>query len=130
MSITPNEIIPVVAYEDIRAAHDGLVDVLGFESGGLYELPDGTVIHGEVCAGSNRIWLHAVAGGLETPRRTSVATSGIVVFVPNVDEHFAYAKAKGAEIVREPEDQEYGLRDYGARDPEGHPWYISTPLAP
>lgn len=129
MANNPHEVISVVPYEDIRAGHDWLVDVLGFESGGLHELSDGTVIHGEVCAGTQRIWLHAVAGGLDTPRRTSVATSGTVVFVPDVDAHFARTKATGAEIVREPEDQEYGLRDYGVRDPEGHPWYVSTPRA-
>src|SRR6188768_978338 len=40
----PNEFldtIAVVPYEDIRAGHDYLVDVLGFTSGGLVELPDG-----------------------------------------------------------------------------------------
>jgi uncharacterized glyoxalase superfamily protein PhnB len=36
------------------------------------------------------------------------------------------ARAAGAEIVREPEDQDYGSRDYGARDFEGNIWSFGT----
>ena len=32
----------------------------------------------------------------------------------------------GAEIVREPQDTEYGSREYGAKDPEGNAWYFGT----
>jgi uncharacterized glyoxalase superfamily protein PhnB len=33
-----------------------------------------------------------------------------------------------AEIVKPPEDLPYG-RSYTARDPEGHPWFFTTPPA-
>lgn len=122
------DIIPVVPYADIRAAHDFLVEALGFASAGLVEDGDGTVLHGEVLAGGRRIWLHAAAGGLTTPHAAGAATGGLVVHVADVDAHFARAKAAGAAIVREPEDQPYGQREYGLRDPEGHDWYIATPL--
>ena len=128
MSNPRPDIIPVIPYEDIRAGHDFLVDVLGFTSGGLVESPDGEVIHGEVCLGDRRIWLHAVSGGFTTPRAASVATGGIVVHVPDVDAHFEHAKAKGATILREPTDEDYGQREYGVSDLEGHSWYIATPV--
>ncbi|MEN3312565.1 MAG: hypothetical protein V7645_1894, partial [Actinomycetota bacterium] len=32
----------------------------------------------------------------------------------------------GAKIVREPEDQFYGDRNYAVEDPEGHEWYFGT----
>jgi uncharacterized glyoxalase superfamily protein PhnB len=117
-----------VPYEDIRAGHDFLVDVLGFTSGGVVEDGDGCVIHGEVRAGERRIWLHAAAGGLTTPGASGTASGGIVVHVADVDAHFAHAKAKGATILREPTDEDYGQREYGVRDPEGHSWYIATPF--
>jgi uncharacterized glyoxalase superfamily protein PhnB len=123
------DLIPVVPYEDIRAGHDFLVEVLGLESAGLVEDGEGTVVHGEVRAGSRRIWLHAAAAGLTTPSTTNPATAGIVVHVADVDAHFARAKAAGADIVREPTDEDYGQREYGVRDPEGHPWYVATPSA-
>ena len=42
-----------------------------------------------------------------------------------IDAHCAHAKAAGAEILQEPEDQFYGDRSYRARDPEGHVWTFS-----
>ena len=57
-----------------------------------------------------------------------MATGGIVVQVEDVDAHFAHAKAGGADIVREPIDEDYGQREYGVRDPEGHNWYFATPF--
>jgi uncharacterized glyoxalase superfamily protein PhnB len=122
------DIIPVVPYADIRAGHDFLVDVLGFASAGIEE-HGGEVVHAEVRAGDRRIWLHAISGGLTSPQAAGAATSGIVVHVPDVDAHFATAKAKGATILREPEDEPYGQREYGLQDPEGHNWYIATPTA-
>jgi MerR family transcriptional regulator, thiopeptide resistance regulator len=121
------DVIPVVPYQDIRAGHDFLVDVLEFSSAGLVEDGDGQVVHAEVRAGDRRIWLHAAAGGLSTPRVAGAATAGIVVHVADVDAHFAHAKAKGATILREPTDEDYGQREYGVQDPEGHNWYIATP---
>jgi uncharacterized glyoxalase superfamily protein PhnB len=43
-----------------------------------------------------------------------------------VDNHYEVAKAAGAEIVRPPKDVEYG-RTYWANDPEGHPWFFTSP---
>jgi uncharacterized glyoxalase superfamily protein PhnB len=39
-----------------------------------------------------------------------------------LDAHCAQARAAGAVIVREPDDQFYGDRIYSAKDPEGHVW--------
>jgi uncharacterized glyoxalase superfamily protein PhnB len=42
--------------------------------------------------------------------------------------HYEKAKAAGAEILEEPDDQEYGDRRYGVVDPEGHRWYFAARL--
>ena len=120
--------IPVLPYSDIRAAHDFLVDVVGLDSGGLVE-HEGSVVHGEVRAGDRRFWLHEAAGGLSTPTAVNARTGGIVLHVRDVDAHFERVKAAGATILREPTDEDYGQREYGLRDPEGHDWYIATPFA-
>ncbi|MNT24096.1 Glyoxalase-like domain protein [compost metagenome] len=39
-----------------------------------------------------------------------------------LDQHCERARAAGAAIVREPQDEFYGDRSYTARDPEGHVW--------
>ena len=91
------DVIAVVPYEDIRAGHDFLVDTLGFTSAGIVEGGDGEVVHAEVRAGDRRIWLHAAAGGLTTPRLSGSATGGIVVHVADVDAHFDHRVRRRAD---------------------------------
>jgi uncharacterized glyoxalase superfamily protein PhnB len=122
------DVIPVLPYADIRTAHDFLVDVLGFASGGLVE-HEGHVVHGEVRAGRHRFWLHESAGALTTPDRLNARTGGIVLHVADVDAHHERVRATGATILRAPTNEDYGQREYGVRDPEGHDWYIATPFA-
>jgi uncharacterized glyoxalase superfamily protein PhnB len=47
------------------------------------------------------------------------------VYVDNVDQHFARAKAEGATIISELQDGFWGGRIYRALDREGHQWEIS-----
>jgi uncharacterized glyoxalase superfamily protein PhnB len=124
-------VIPILVYEDIEQAHDFLVRVFGFTSGGLHRTDDGVVVHGEVRAGDCPIWLHAVTAEHEmaSPKGAAASPGGLEVIVPDVDAHFAHTKASGARIDSEPTDQDYGLREYGARDPENHRWWFSSPLA-
>ena len=124
------KVIPVLVYEDIKAGHDYLVDVFGFESGGVDHSSDGMVVHAEVRTAQGAIWLHRVTGehGLQSPNALPAVHSGMSVFVDDVDAHYERAKAAGANIEREPEDQSYGLRDYGVRDPEGHRFWFSQRL--
>jgi MerR family transcriptional regulator, thiopeptide resistance regulator len=128
---TGTAVIPVLVYEDIAAAHDYLVRVFGFTSGGLHRAPDGTVVHGEVRNGEAAIWLHRVTPEHEmaSPREAAASHGGLEVMVPDVDAHYAHSVAAGAHIDREPSDQDYGLREYGARDPENHRWWFSPPIA-
>ena len=121
-------LIPVLVYEDIEAGHDYLVNVFGFESGGVERTPDGTVVHAEVRTRNGPIWLHRETDGLKAPRNLPAQHGGLSVFVDDVDEHFAAVKAAGALVEREPEDQEYGLRDCSVRDPEGHHFWFSQEL--
>jgi uncharacterized glyoxalase superfamily protein PhnB len=127
---TKTAVIPVLVYEDIEAAHDFLVATFGFTSGGLHRLDDGTVVHAEVRAGDAPIWLHRVTAEHEmaSPRGAAASHGGLSVLVPDVDAHYARTRAAGARIDREPEDQDYGLREYGTRDPENHRWWFASPL--
>jgi len=128
------DLIPVLACSDITAEHDFLVDVLGFTSGGLDHDPDGNVVHAEVRFGERRIWLHVTSEQfrLATPEALGRANGGMVVHVPDVDAHYARVSAiadRGTEITSQPTDQEYGQREYGVRDPDGHNWWFATPIA-
>ena len=123
-------VIPVLVYADVEAAHDFLVGVFGFTTGGLHRLDDGTVVHAEVRHGDAAIWLHPETAEheLASPRAAAVSHGGLSVVVPDVDAHHARAEAAGARIDSPPTDQDYGLREYGVRDPENHRWWFSSPL--
>jgi MerR family transcriptional regulator, thiopeptide resistance regulator len=123
-------VVPLLVYRDIEAAHEFLVKAFAFTPGGLERTPDGTVVHGEVHAGTQVIWLHRVMeeedGWLSA--EGSPTTGELVVRVEDVDAHCERARAAGAEIEYGPMDQDYGVREYGARDLERRRWAFVTPL--
>ena len=46
--------------------------------------------------------------------------SGVNLATPDLDGLFARLEASGAEIVQEPTEQPYGVRDFAVRDPAGN----------
>lgn len=46
--------------------------------------------------------------------------AGIVLATPDLDGMFERLQASGAEVVQEPADQPYGVRDCAVRDPAGN----------
>jgi uncharacterized glyoxalase superfamily protein PhnB len=86
--------------------------------------PGGRAVHAEVLAGDGVIWLHPEPDDLSlaSSRALGGAAHCMAIDVPDVDAHFDYARAAGAEIVYEPELMPYGVREYGARNSEGGLW--------
>ena len=60
------------------------------------------------------------------PKELGGKTQGVYVYVDDVDVHHEHAKAAGATITRELEDQFYGDRSYTVEDPGGHQWWFAT----
>jgi uncharacterized glyoxalase superfamily protein PhnB len=124
----PN-IFPALRYRDGSAALDWLKDAFGFEEKAVHRGDDGRIHHAELRLGSGLIMFgqHDDAGWLggEPPSALS-STVSIYVVVEDPDGHYARAKAAGAQIVRELEDQPYGSREYSARDLEGNLWSFGT----
>jgi MerR family transcriptional regulator, thiopeptide resistance regulator len=120
--------IAILVYHDLERVHDHLVEVFGLRPGGVRTDEAGRALHGEVFApDGGAIWLHRSAPehGLSSPANVDLATGGVVVLFDDVDEHYQRAVAAGASIDYPPTDQPYGLREYGARDPEGGHWYLA-----
>lgn len=122
-------IIPYIRYEDAPAMLTWLEDAFGFKRRAMHEEGD-RVVHAEITYGNGMFMVGSTGDepeAAQTPRQLGGrATGGMYVVVEDVDAHCAQARAAGAEIVREPEDQEYGSRDYSAKDPEGHTWSFGT----
>lgn len=117
-------VIPLLVYEDIEAAHEFLVRAFGLGAGRLDRDEDNRVVHGEVDADGQVIWLHraTLEHELISASSQSAASGGLVINVEDVDAHFDHARAAGARIDNPPVDQPYGRREYEARDLENHHW--------
>jgi uncharacterized glyoxalase superfamily protein PhnB len=88
----------------------------------------GAAAHGEVRAGEHVIWLHPAGSGYRSPRALGGASGMTVVAVDDADAHHARSVEAGAEIIEEPADQPYAVREYGARDLEGQLWFFHSPI--
>jgi uncharacterized glyoxalase superfamily protein PhnB len=120
-----------VYYRDPKAALVWLEQAFGFEVTMAIDGPPDApeMCHYEMsCAGSGRImigaeWSESVRSPLSVGGKN---TQNVHVDLPGaLDEHCERARAAGATITSEPEDQFYGDRTYGAKDPEGLSWYFA-----
>jgi MerR family transcriptional regulator, thiopeptide resistance regulator len=118
----------LLVYDDLAAAHQYLVHVYGLDAGPVTRDADGRVVHAEVRAGDQVIWRHPAAQGYQSPGSVGAVTSMTVVAVDDADAHHARAVQAGADIIEEPIDQPYGVREYGARDLEGQLWHFQSAL--
>lgn len=124
------EIIPYLFYRDVPAALDFLGRAFGFVEDMRTGTPSGGM-HGEMSFRGQRIMMGQPAADpqharMASPRAAGTATMGVFVYLDDADAHHAQAAAAGAEIEQAPHDVPYG-RTYTARDPEGHPWFFTTP---
>jgi uncharacterized glyoxalase superfamily protein PhnB len=121
------QVIPYLYYADVPKAIDFLVRAFGFEKVMLEPTGNGRH-HGEVRLGQSVVMMGTAAAefGSIAPGKANPRTSGTFVYLGEVDDHCARAKAAGAEIVRDLKDQPYG-RTYWARDLEGQDWFFTKP---
>jgi MerR family transcriptional regulator, thiopeptide resistance regulator len=117
-----------LVYDDLAAAHDYITRIYGLTPGLVERNADGAVIHAEVQAGDHLIMLHPGGEEYRSPRSLGGVTSMTVVAVTDVDAHYAHSVEAGADILKEPVNQDYGVREYGARDLEGQLWYFHQPI--
>jgi uncharacterized glyoxalase superfamily protein PhnB len=124
------QIVPYLYYEDAGAALAFMEKAFGFQVESAFRNPtDDSVLAAKVRAGKGVI---LVGPGMEAfgtravpdPERVSAM---IYVYVDDVDDHFARARAAGARIWAEPHSHVGGNRQYTASDPGGHRWTFAVP---
>jgi uncharacterized glyoxalase superfamily protein PhnB len=118
-------IYPVLKYDDARAAIDFLERAFGFERLQVHEGEGDAVAHAEMRLGDDVIGLSSTGVGDPVFEQGRGRTT-VYVAVDDVDGLHDRATAAGAEIVMAPADQDYGSRDFAARDPEGNVWSFGT----
>jgi uncharacterized glyoxalase superfamily protein PhnB len=130
---------PVVFYRDPMAALKWLEAAFGFETSMLVTDDTGAVGHAEMSFGEGRIgvggeWASAdLLGPAAMKSPASLQGQGTqfirVALAGGIDAHCERARAAGARITQQPEDQFYGARVYRALDLEGHVWSFDETIA-
>jgi uncharacterized glyoxalase superfamily protein PhnB len=118
---------PTLLYRDADAAIDFLERAFGFETLARHDNPDGTVAHAELRLGDDIVMVGTGAEGLQdVPDDFKAARVGVYLSVEDLDAHHERARSAGATVTREPENTDYGSREYSARDAEGLHWHFGT----
>ncbi|MGW0765165.1 VOC family protein [Streptomyces sp. NPDC002676] len=120
-------VYPTILYADAKAAIKQLTEALGFTELSVYEAQDGKVMHAELVQGNGAVMIGSKGrGGLFDATMKDAGPAGVYVVVDDVDTHHQRAVEHGVEILMPPTDQDYGSRDYMARDTEGNVWSFGT----
>ncbi|MDP9052373.1 MAG: VOC family protein [Acidobacteriota bacterium] len=122
-SVPTNVILPHVSYRNVAEAMAWLSRVFGFREHYRYGVDGDRVSGAQMHLGEAYVMLRTRAGA--TPAELGFGTQSLTVFVEDVDGHYAKAKAEGATIVEELHETEYGERQYGVVDLDGHHWLFS-----
>lgn len=126
-----NTVTPYLVVDGAAAAIDFYVAAFGAVEHHRLVGDDGRVGHAELVLGNSRIMLadeYPDVGAISPTARGGSSTS-FTLAVPDVDAVFARALSLGATEVRPVADQFYGHRQGTLRDPFGHQWGVSSPIA-
>jgi uncharacterized glyoxalase superfamily protein PhnB len=116
-------ITPLLQYRDPAAALDWLERAFGFTRVEDHRDERGNVVHAELTYGTGMVMVSGASAERYGPH---YGQGWCYVAVDDADAHHARAVEAGAEIVTGVSDQDYGSRDYSARDPEGNLWSFGT----
>lgn len=129
---TTATIVPNLAYKDAPKAIDWLCEAFGLAKHMVIPDESGLIVHAQLKFGNGMVMISSARESvadkiLYSPDEVDGKnTQGLYLVVTDADAHFAQAKNAGAKIVREPQDQPYGGRDYTCLDLEGNLWSFGT----
>jgi len=125
-TMTLNGAFPIVPYSEPRAAIGWLERAFGAQATAVHPPePDQPLVHAEVRVGTGLVMINDADRGDDSP----FALPGPVLVYVVIDDPDALherAVAAGAEIVMGLTDQDYGSREFAARDPHGNVWSFGT----
>jgi uncharacterized glyoxalase superfamily protein PhnB len=121
-----NGAVPIVPFTDPRSAIAWLENAFGAVPTLVVPAePDQPLVHAEVAIGTGVVMIDDADRGVETPFGLPGPVV-VYVVVEDPDSLHERAAAAGAEIVMGLHDQDYGSREFAARDPHGNVWCFGT----
>ena len=124
-SVPVDTVLPHLVYEDVAGALAWLARTFGFTEHFRYGERGGPVQGAQMHLGDAWVMLTSSRPDRASPSRLGYRTQSLTVFVEDIDAHYQNAESAGAKIVEEIHETEYGERQYGAEDHEGHHWLFS-----
>jgi uncharacterized glyoxalase superfamily protein PhnB len=119
-SVPADVVLPHLTYENVDDALSWPTKAFGFIEHYHYGERGGRIKGAQMHLGDGWIMIDNARPGRASPAQVGHQTQSLTAFVDDVDAHFDRAKSAGAGIV-----EEYGERQYGAGDVEGHHWLFS-----
>ena len=116
-------ITPVLHYSDLEKASQFLQDAFGFAEHAVHRDPDGRPVYVEATLDECTIGFGHKA---EPGSPFDLGPVAVYAAIEDPDAIHARATGAGAEIVMELTDQDYGSREFAARDLEGNVWCFGT----
>ena len=129
---TASSLATEMRYRDVAAAADWLCAAFGFEKQSVALSESGAVHYAQLTFGNAMLMLAPVRDTpldrfMKQPDESGGAeTQSCYFVVDDAGVHYARAKAAGAEILLDLQDDVFGGRGYSCRDPEGHIWAFGT----
>jgi uncharacterized glyoxalase superfamily protein PhnB len=123
-SVPTATVIPVLVYPDVRAAVAWLTDVFGF----VERVRVGEAHRSQMQIGLDGAMIVADVRGEQQPPQAHATTHIIKVRVEDVDAQFERARSRGARVLQEPTEYEYGERESTVEDLAGHRWQFTQTL--
>jgi len=126
-----NTVTPYLIIKGAAQAIEYYKKVFGATVTVRMDAPGGRVAHAEMKIGDSIVMLADENPQMAMPGHGSATAIGgspvsLYLYLPNVDEVVAKAKAEGAKILKPVQDQFYGDRSGFLQDPFGHFWGIAT----
>ena len=120
-SVPVDNILPHVVYKNLPEAINWLGS-LGFVEHYRYGDP---LSGAQVLLGGAVIMLKQAGSEFRNPAELGFGTQSLTVFVEDIENHCARARAAGANLVEELHETVYGELQYAVVDLEGHHWLFS-----
>ena len=115
-----HSITPYLLVDNVADYIEFLKRAFGAQEDHRTTAPDGTVMHASLKIGDSMIMMGQTMGDWKP------TFSMLYVYLEDVDSAFRKAVQAGATVVQEPNNQFYGDRSGGLKDPAGNQWWLAT----
>ena len=123
-------IIPTLRYRDAQAAIEYLQNVLGFEAMLVVDGEGDFIEHAQLRHGTGMVMVSSIRDNefqrLADEGRDPTGTGAVYIVVDDPHAHADKARSFGANIIMEPEEQDYGGAAYSLKDHEGNVWLFGS----